>query len=184
MKLMLIGSPGSGKSTLARQIQRATGWPLMNLDYYWHQTDYSMVAKKHFDFQQNEFMLTHPHHWIIDGNYRATMGTRMRHADVIVWLQVPRAVAVQRVLARSYQTRVQHEQRADMAPDFSEHLDREYWDFIKFVWGFPQRNRQAIPELAHRYAPQTPLLLVSQRDKAALLAKIQAGTLLDFPDRI
>ncbi|WP_261805524.1 topology modulation protein [Lapidilactobacillus luobeiensis] len=184
MRIMLIGSPGSGKSTLARQIQLATGWPLLYLDYYWHQTDYSPAAKKRFIQFQKDFMAAHPQNWIIDGNYSGTMAVRLSQADAIIWLQVPRGIAIKRVVTRSLKRRYFGQERPDMAPEFQERFDQDYWEFLKFVWGFPGRNRQALPALIHENAPKTPLFIVSQRDRAKLVTKIAAGKLLDFSDTL
>ena len=102
MKIIVIGQSGSGKSTLARKIKEITDFPLLPLDLLWHTTDYSIQAKKWFLQEQQSFMVSNPS-WIVEGNYTSTLEERIKEADKIIWLKVPRYLAIYRVVWRSLQ---------------------------------------------------------------------------------
>lgn len=176
MKIMIIGSPGSGKSTYSREISQRLAYPIFYLDQYWHQTDYNVAALKHLDFLQEQYLLSHPD-CIIDGNYHTLMPARMKQADLIIWLQVPRVIAIKRVIQRSLRGCFLGEQRPDMAANFSEHFDRDYWHFLKFIWDYPQTNQTLIPAYHQKYAPNTNLVILKNRRDKTLFLKTMAQQL-------
>ncbi|WP_125766321.1 AAA family ATPase [Lapidilactobacillus wuchangensis] len=171
MKIALIGSPGSGKSTFAKALAKQTNWPVLSLDYYWHQMDYSDAARAKLLQIQTDFMAQHDN-WVIDGNYSQTMAPRMAQADLTIWFQVSRTVAIKRVIGRSLQVRHNGHNRPEMAPNFEEHFDRDYWDFLKFIWHYPQTHNQYVRDLHQKIAPNQPLLLLHQADKARVLQQL------------
>lgn len=171
MKIALIGSPGSGKSTFAKALTKQTNWPVLSLDYYWHQMDYSDAAREKLLQIQLTFMAQHDD-WIIDGNYSHTMAPRLAQADLTIWMQIAPVIAVRRVLSRSLQDRRNGHNRPEMAPNFEEHFDRDYWDFLKFIWHYPQSHDQYVRELHQKVAPNKPLLLLHQADKERVLQQL------------
>ncbi|WP_125604375.1 P-loop NTPase family protein [Lapidilactobacillus bayanensis] len=175
MKIMIIGSPGSGKSTYSRAIGQALNYPIFYLDQHWHQTDYSPAAKLNLNAQQNRFLEDHQD-CIVDGNYSSTMPDRLQRADLIIWLQIPRIVAVMRVVQRSLGQKWFNKQRPDMAAAFSEHFNVEYWQFLKFVWDYPRRNYQLVQDYYQKYAPTKKLVILhNRREKATFLATLSAS---------
>ncbi|WP_225049342.1 AAA family ATPase [Lacticaseibacillus kribbianus] len=172
MRIMLIGNAGTGKSTFARRLTAATGWPLLSLDTVWHAMDYSHVAKLKFAQAQRAFMAVNAD-WIIDGNYGGTMPLRLAQADAIVLLTVPRPLAIARVIRRSLAFRRDPATRPDMAPGFVEHLDADYLDFLKYVWGYNARFAvTTAPLLAQRRPDQRLWVAHNAREKAAVLAAL------------
>lgn len=173
MRIMIIGSPGSGKSTYSRQLSQALGYPIFYLDQHWHQTDYSDAAKLKLNQQQNKFMETHSDS-IVDGNYSSTMPDRMKRADLIIWLKIPRIIAIKRVLQRSLGQKWFKQPRPDMAAAFSEHFDWEYLQFLKFVWDYPRRNNQVIKANYQEFAANKELVILhNQREKVLFLTQLK-----------
>ncbi|WP_461227348.1 P-loop NTPase family protein [Lacticaseibacillus suihuaensis] len=172
MRIMLIGNAGTGKSTFARRLTATTGWPLLSLDTVWHTMDYGHVAKLKFAQAQRAFMAAN-RDWIIDGNYGGTMPLRLEQADAIVLLTAPRVVSIARVIRRSLAFRRDPSTRPDMAPGFVEHLDRDYLDFLCYVWDYNARFGQNIaPLLAARRPNQRLWVAHNAREKAAVLAAL------------
>jgi adenylate kinase family enzyme len=167
MKIMLIGNAGTGKSTLARWLAAQTGYPVMYLDQFWHTTDYSAEAKQWFIQQQKNFCATHDN-WIIDGNYSGSMAVRLAEADLVIWLQVSRVRSIIRVIRRSLRYRRDKNSRPDMAAAFTEHFDKDYWDFLLFIWHYDgDKLRKALA--AQQLAPQV-IVLHGTRAKEKFMA--------------
>ncbi|WP_133365245.1 topology modulation protein [Qipengyuania sediminis] len=131
---MIIGSPGAGKSTLARQIAAATELPLYHLDAeYWLP---GWTERDPQDWGVKLTKLVEGTHWIIDGNYGATLEPRLAKADTVLWLDYPTATCLWRVVKRiaaSY-GRV----RPDSAPGCPERLDLA---FLLYIARFRSRKR-------------------------------------------
>lgn len=143
MKIVILGQSGSGKSTLARKIQSLTGEALLHLDFLWLGTDYSEEAEKWLKLEQEKFMNENDS-WIIEGNYLGTATRRMIEADKIILLRVPRYLAMYRVIKRSIKRKKDPSSRPDVPAEFPEKLDKEYLEFLSFVWNF---NKTHVPRI-------------------------------------
>lgn len=102
----------------------------------------------------------------MDGNYSATFDLRMPRAEVIVLLDLPRWLCLRGILWRP----VRHwgQQRQDMAPGCIERYD---WPFVKYVWGFRDRERPKIMVALQTLGAGAKLVhLRSRREVRALLA--------------
>ncbi len=135
-KVLIIGSPGSGKSTFARGLSKTTGLPLYHLDLIYWRKDKTTVSKE--EFKKRLADVLGKEEWIIDGNYFSTMNERIRHADTIFFLDLPKDKCIEGVKKRL------KTKRLDM-PWIEEELDP---DFIKFIENF---DTKPIYELLNRY---------------------------------
>lgn len=173
MKIIVIGQSGSGKSTLARKIKEITDFPLLPLDLLWHTTDYSIQAKKWFLQEQQSFMVSNPS-WIVEGNYTSTLEERIKEADKIIWLKVPRYLAIYRVVWRSLKRKINKKSRPDMPESFSEKLNREYLEFLSFIWHFEENNEPKIQQLIQVANARNKLInLKTRREKQEFLTKLK-----------
>jgi len=171
-RILLIGCSGSGKSTFAQELAEKLELPVLHLDRVWHATDYSETATELLKQTQIEFANKNDR-FIIDGNYSGTMDVRIPHANLIVWLQVPRRVSMYRVIMRSIKRNFRLEQRIDMADEFKEKLNREYWEFLKFVWNFEKNSKPRITTaLEHKAEDCRVVVIKNKKDKEALLKQL------------
>ena len=137
-RVLIIGSSGSGKSTLARQLGTALDLPVIHLDKrFWHPgwvgTPQDVWANKIAEMTKGEA-------WIIDGNYRNTLDIRLRAADTVIFLDLPRIVCAWRATKRRFQ--YLHKQRPDIAEGCRENLlDPSFPSFLRWVWNYPNRAR-------------------------------------------
>lgn len=138
-KILVIGSPGSGKSTLSRKLSEAFNLPCIYLDRLFWKPNWVETPKEEFDvLLQNEL---NKDCWIIDGNYSRTLPLRLKYADTVIWLNYPRIVCVWRVFWRHGKT------RPDMTEECIEKRDKEFFEFLKYIWDFPKNNKKEIQEL-------------------------------------
>ena len=152
---MIIGAGGAGKSWLARRLGDATGLPVIHLDReYWRP---GWIATPGDAWRANVLELVARERWILDGNYGGTMELRMRRADTIVFLDVPRWRSVAGVLAR----RVRND-RIDVGPGCPERLS---FEFLRWIWEYPAKRR---PEILARIARHRDARAIVLRDRAAM----------------
>ncbi|MCC7667715.1 topology modulation protein [Liquorilactobacillus satsumensis] len=169
MHIIIIGNCGSGKSTLAKKINQKMNYPLLHLDSLWHSTDYSAAAKGWFSEQQRRFM--QQKNWIIEGNYYDTLPLRLAEADFIIWLKVGRLTALWRVIKRSLKFHYDKKSRTEMPSQFSEHFNREYWDFLRFVYSYDEhQTEQLVQEKRQKHS--VVLIVKSQRAKDQLQERL------------
>lgn len=165
-RIAIIGPSGSGKSTLARAMGRRLGITVVHLDaMFWHS---GWVGTPRDEWRAIQTRLVQPPQWIIDGNYGSTLEIRLERADTVVFLDFSRRYTIPRVLRRRIQ--YQGRTRPDLAPGCPEKID---WEFIRWVWHFPQRERPSI--LQHRDARpagQTWICLSNPREVQEFLDTI------------
>ena len=109
---MILGSPGSGKSTLARQLGVRLGVPVFHLDQLYHLPNWEPSPPEIFHARVAEVSALPG--WVIDGNYSSTAEPRLAVADTIIYLHVPRWLAMLRVIRRA--TLGYGRQRQDVEP--------------------------------------------------------------------
>jgi adenylate kinase family enzyme len=100
--------------------------------------------------------------WIIDGNFGRTMEWRISRADTVVFLDLPRMVCIWRVLWRV--VKGYGRSRPDMGPGCPERLD---WEFLKFVWNYPERNRPKTLEKIAKAAKEKQVFHLKSRAEVA-----------------
>lgn len=149
-RIMIIGSPGSGKSTLARKLSQDLKLPLIHLDKLNWIDDKETVSEEIFLERLNKAVAGKS--WIIDGNYGSSMALRLKRAELVIWLQVPRFICLYRIFKRFLLSLLQKNP--------SGNPRRIDWDFVCFVWNFP-KSYQRTEELLKDF-PNVSLLRVRE----------------------
>jgi adenylate kinase family enzyme len=167
-RVLVIGPGGSGKSTVAKKIAGRLGLPLIHLDALYWQPGWRATAEKAWDEVVRE-LIAAPR-WVIDGNYGGTLGARLARCDTVVFLDLPRATCLWRVVKRWLAFRGRS--RPDMAPDCPERLS---WEFVSWIWTYPWRRR---PDILRRLtglaAGQRAVVLSSNRKVRRFLDELHA----------
>ncbi|MFT8670124.1 MAG: hypothetical protein ABF778_10325 [Liquorilactobacillus hordei] len=110
--------------------------------------------------------------WIIDGNYRSTMSLRLQQADVIIWLKISKFRAIWRIIKRSILFRINKKTRPEMPEQFKEHFDREYLEFLKFVFSYD--GKQISEVIKVNRTDQSNLVIVRKKaDKKKIVNLIE-----------
>lgn len=152
-RIMIIGSPGSGKSTFAQLLARELQLPLIHLDKLNWIDDKDTVSKEVFLERLDKVVSGSS--WIIDGNYGSSMEVRLKRAELVIWLQVPRLVCLYRVVKRYLHSLFQ-----DNPAGNPKSID---WDFIRFIWDFPE-SHQKTEELLKQFPNTRVLTFTNSKD--------------------
>ena len=135
LKINIIGSECSVKSTFARKLRNITKLPLYYLDMIWHKPDKTNISKEEFDIQLNKILKKD--RWIIDGNYKRTLETRLKECDTVFLMDYPVEVCL-----LGAQSRI-GKRREDL-PWIESSLDE---DFKQFIIDFPKKQLPSIYKL-------------------------------------
>lgn len=136
-RVAIIGSPGAGKSTFARRLGDITGVEVVHLDRLFWKPGWVETPRQ--EWVQLQQQLVERAAWIIDGNYGATMDTRLQAADTVIFLDFPRRVCLWRAVKRAIKFRGQT--RPDMGNGCPEKIDLE---FLLYIWRFRKREHAEI----------------------------------------
>jgi adenylate kinase family enzyme len=169
---MIIGAPGTGKSVLARRVGELTGLPVIHLDAELWQPGWVLTPKDQ-ELEALERMVAGDR-WIIDGNWANTQEIRLRRADTVIHLDLPRRIYFTRIVKRSIMYRGRS--RPDMAVGCPERLD---WAFVSFTWRFPRRGHPRNLERIAAHGTHAQIITLRTRREidaflATLAAQVQA----------
>ena len=100
-RIVVVGNSASGKTTVARRIGHALDLPCLELDAVFHQPGWTELSNNEFQTAVANFVAANE--WVVDGNYTSHgMGEVVwPRADTIVWLDMPKAVVMRWVIART-----------------------------------------------------------------------------------
>jgi DNA helicase HerA-like ATPase len=107
-RVYIVGDSGSGKTTLAKILSARLSAKHIELDSIYHQQGWRPLETG--EFQGRVKIELSAESWVIDGNYSAVQPLIIDEADCIVWLDLPLAVTIPRVLMRSMRRIIAREQ--------------------------------------------------------------------------
>jgi len=108
-RIAVKGSSGAGKTTVSAQLAGRLGVPHIELDALHHGPNWSEPTAEEFQAQVRTVLTAHPEGWVIDGNYERKLGELVNDsADTIVWLDLPLATLLARLVRRSVPRIISH----------------------------------------------------------------------------
>jgi adenylate kinase family enzyme len=168
-RILVIGCSGAGKSTLARRLSVQLALPLIHLDAEYWLPGWQQPLRA--EWRAKVERLAARDQWVMDGNYAGTFDLRMPRADMIVFIDVPRLACLRGILWRPL--RYWGQQRPDMAPGCIERYD---WPFVRYVWGFRDRERPKITQALETLGGGAKLVhLRTRREVGAFLFAMTAS---------
>lgn len=138
-RVLVIGSGGAGKSTFAKRLGECTGLPVIHLDALFWQPGWVETDRGEWAARVDELLRLD--RWIMDGNYSGTLDRRLLAADTVIFLDLPRALCLWRVVVR--RIRFRGRSRPDMRENCPERLS---WEFLRWIWTYPHARRPRILE--------------------------------------
>lgn len=157
-RIMIMGSAGSGKSTLAKKLAQQLGIEAIHLDREFWKPGWIMTEKPEQIVLHNEFMKREA--WIIDGNYNASLESRAKLADLIIFLDMPFYKCFYRIISRSF--RYRGKTREDMASGCEEKLDKE---FLLYVMNYHRKKKYEDLEKLSKFAESSKIVTLKNTDE-------------------
>ncbi|HEX8432463.1 MAG TPA: hypothetical protein VF625_14330 [Longimicrobium sp.] len=169
-KVLIIGSAGAGKSTFAAELGAALGLPVVHLDALYWQPGWRKPPREEWTERVAE-LLTRDR-WVMDGNYGGTLAARVRAADTVILLALPRLQCVYRVVRRGVLG--WGRSRADLNPGCTEQLPD--WSFLRWVWSYPDAELPTVLALLRDHGAGKRIeILRSSAEVRGFLATIWAS---------
>lgn len=97
-RVVVIGNNGTGKSVFSTRLGKKLNLPIIHLDTFFHTTGWKRVTDEEWDKIHAE--LVSQDVWIMDGTYRRTLPLRIKRADTIFFLDLPKKLAFYRMIKR------------------------------------------------------------------------------------
>jgi len=98
-RVSVVGNAGSGKTSLASELATRLGAPHIELDAIYHQRNWEPLPDG--EFQARVANLIRGDTWVVDGNYSLVREQVWRHADTVIWLDLPRPIVMRQLVQRS-----------------------------------------------------------------------------------
>jgi adenylate kinase family enzyme len=130
-RVLVAGTSGAGKTTLARRVAGVLQLPCVELDALFHGP--AWTPRPDFAAEVHRFAATST--WVTEWQYDAVRSRLADRADLLVWLDLPQAVVVRRVVLRTVVRRLRRQQlwNGNVEPPLRtfltdpEHVVRESW---------------------------------------------------------
>lgn len=172
-RVMIVGVPGSGKSTLAVALGKKTGLPVYHMDKIQFRPGWVQRTMAEKDRMSHEVHMEDA--WIFEGGHSNTYAERVARADTFIWLDVPVARRLFRVLKRSI--RYHGQSRPDLTEGCPEVFDRQTLDFLSYIWRTRHSARLKLEKIYQ--APPDHLTVL----RIATIGEVEAF-LSGLPDRV
>jgi hypothetical protein len=99
VRIAVLGCSGSGKTTLAAAISEKLGLPCVATDHAFWTADWRPRPAP--DVRSWLAAVSSAEHWVLDGNFDDDRDLLWARADLAVWLDLPKATTLWRVLRRN-----------------------------------------------------------------------------------
>ncbi len=160
-RIVVVGSGGSGKSTFSGKISNILNIPVYYLDTYFWKPDWKEINRDEW-FEINSKLIQEDS-WVIDGNFKSTMRTRMERADTIIYLDLPRIQCLLNAFKRYF--RYYKKTRPDMADGCFEKIDIEYY---RWIWIYRKRFRPVTLKNIEDFGKGKEVFIFKTTDEAEL----------------
>jgi adenylate kinase family enzyme len=180
MRILIVGGPSSGKSTLARQISRVNGAPYYELDKLVWPENGGIVSREVLKAEARDIAIRTA--WVAEGVYTDWTQSLAEQADAIIWLDIPRHVAVRRLFWRHLKIAI-----SKTGPRWgckktihwfvSDCMDYLRADNGRFPYGGPRATRTMTKRWVRQY--ESKLFVLSRATKPTALVSAIRDTQLD-----
>lgn len=150
-RVLVAGTSGAGKTTLAARVGRVLGAPHVEIDALFHGPDWA--PRESFAADVEAFSAQSD--WVTEWQYGAVRGLLAERAELLVWLDLPRARVMRQVIVRTVRRRMRRQRlwNGNIEPPLwtiftdVEHIVRWAWTTHAKSAQHVAALRQELPEL-------------------------------------
>jgi len=156
-KIVIIGNAGSGKSFLAQKLGKIFNLPVFHLDQYFWQPNW--VHPDEHEYKKVHDALCLRDAWVMDGMQLRLLETRIKAADMVIFLDMPLSLCLWRIFKRTW--KYHGKETPSSATGCTESFfRREFIRFIQWVCGFKAKYPPRIMELLGNYADKKQIYVL------------------------
>lgn len=168
-KIAIIGNAGCGKSTLSERINKIFNLPIYHLDKYFWKPNWVRTDIEEYQIIHDN--LCDKDEWIIDGMNLKFLEYRIKKADIIIFLNIPRYICFWRIFKRTI--KYYGQETPSSAQGCPERVNWEFIKFLKWVWDFKSKYPPKIMKLLNTYKTTKQIYIFrSQAEIDRFLEKI------------
>ncbi len=154
-RILVAGTSGSGKTTLARRLGEALDLPHTELDALFHGPGW----KPREAFTADVDTFTSKDRWVTEWQYSTVLRDLVTdRADLVVWLDLPRALVTRQVVLRTLHRRVRRQVlwNGNLEPPLWT-VFRDQDHVVRWAWRTHKKSAERVATLHHR-RPDLPIV--------------------------
>jgi adenylate kinase family enzyme len=169
-RVLVAGGSGAGKSTLADRIGATLDVPHVEIDGLFHGPGWTQRPT----FEADVRRLTAEPAWVTEWQYTAVRRLLVERAELLVWLDLPRALVMRQVVLRTVRRRLTRRElwNGNVEPPLHTVLTRRD-HIVRWAW----RTHRASADRVARLVPERPDLVVVRLRSRAEVARWSGGPL-------
>lgn len=160
-RILIAGVSGVGKSTLAARVAAGTGIQYTEIDALFHGPGWMRREQ----FEADVATLVAGSSWITEWQYRSARHLLVARADTLVWLDLPTAVTLLRVIRRTIRRSVTREilWNGNVEPGLWHAVSNRV-GIIRWAYSTRRKYRSSVPATASEHTGLRVVRLGSQRE--------------------
>ena len=178
-RILVAGTSGSGKTTLAGRIAATVGAPHTEIDALYHGPGWT--PRESFMRDVAAFVVQPT--WVTEWQYGKARPLLLQRADLLVWLDLPRAVVMGRVVRRTTERRLNRTVlwNGNLEPPLSTFFtDRDH--IVRWAWRTHHENAERVAAAVTSRADLSIVRLRHQREVDEWLAGPLSDSVLRTSD--
>lgn len=162
-RVLVAGTSGSGKTTLSAHIARALDLPHIEIDALYHGPNWEPRSSFAADVER----FSSAAGWVTEWQYGIVRDLLADRADLVVWLDLPKAVVMRQVVRRTVSRRLRREVL------WNGNLEPPLWTIVRnpdhiVRWAWTTHHQSALRIAALRERrPELPVVRLHSRTEAA-----------------
>jgi adenylate kinase family enzyme len=160
-RVLVAGTSGAGKTTVARRVAALLNIPHTDIDSLFHGPDWT--PRDTFESEVHRFSAGSC--WVTEWQYSQVRAILAQRADLLVWLDLPRALVMRQVIRRTMRRRLGRQVlwNGNLEPPLWTILtDREH--IVRWAWSTHHKTATRVAALLEEYPDLVVVRLTSRSD--------------------